>query len=196
MLADPNTVWTRIILPRCYQRRYRALEVTSGTAVWYHTGKPVVPIRWVVVRDPEGRFEPQAFLSTKLGAAPAQIVEWFAQRWQVEVTFAETRAHLGVETQRQWSDLAIARTTPALLALFSIVTLTAHAMSQSTPVPVEGAAWYPKRLPTFSDALALVRSRLWWEAPFSTSLDSKKMEKVPSSLLKRLTDTLCLQPGG
>ncbi|HNJ41088.1 MAG TPA: transposase [Acidobacteriota bacterium] len=189
--TNPATEWTSLTLSRWYNRRNREVEITTGTAVWYHTGKPVVPIRWVLVRDPKGEFEPQAFLSTKLATSPAQVLAWFVQRWQVEVTFAETRAHLGVETQRQWSQPAIARTTPALMALFSIVTLTAHAMQHQTPIPVERSAWYTKALPTFSDALAVVRSRLWWEAHFSMSLESKEMEKVPISLLKRLADTLC-----
>jgi hypothetical protein len=100
--------------------------VTSDTAVWYHTGLPAVPIRWVLVKDPTGKLEPQAFLSTDIHATAENILLWFRQRWQVEVTFEEARAHLGVETQRQWSDLAILRTTPALLALFSIVVLWAH----------------------------------------------------------------------
>jgi hypothetical protein len=85
----------------------------------------VGPIRWGLIRDPENRLAPQARLSTDLAQDPAQIVGWFVQRWQVEVTFQDARAHLGVETQRQWSDKAIARTTPCLLALFSIISLLA-----------------------------------------------------------------------
>ena len=80
---------------------------------------PVVPIRWVLIRDPHKKFAAQALLCTELTATPQQIVEWFVLRWQVEVTFEEARAHLGVETQRHWSDLAIVRTTPAVLGLYS-----------------------------------------------------------------------------
>ena len=90
-----------------------------------HGGLPVVPIRWVLIRDPKRRFAPQALLCSDPAQDPAQIVAWFVRRWRVEVTFQEVRHHLGVETQRQWSDKAIARTTPCLLALFSIVTLLA-----------------------------------------------------------------------
>jgi hypothetical protein len=100
----------------------REVELASGTAVWYHAGLPAVPIRWVPIRDPLGQFEAQALLCTDLAVTPEQIVAWFVLRWQVEVTFEESRRHLGVETQRQWSDLAILRTTPALLGLFSLVT--------------------------------------------------------------------------
>ena len=93
----------------------RAVELTSQTAVWYRSGKPPVLIRWVLIRDPQGSFATQALLCTDPAADPTQILEWFVLRWQLEVTFHEVRTHLGVETQRQWSDLAIARTTPALL---------------------------------------------------------------------------------
>ena len=88
-----------------------------------------MPIRWVIVRDPLGRFKTQALLCTDLKATPLQIIEWFIQRWQMEVTQREVREHLGVETQRQWSDLAILRTTPALFGLFSLVTVLAHRLA-------------------------------------------------------------------
>src|ERR1700689_1593769 len=124
----------------------------GGPAIWYRGGGPPVPIRWLLVRDPTGELEPQAFLATDLNARPGDILAWFVSRWQVEVTFAEVRAHLGVETQRQWSDKAILRTTPVLLGLFSIVTLWANDLykSQKNFKP-RTTAWYPKAVLTFSD---------------------------------------------
>ena len=119
-----------------------------------------MPIRWVRIRDPAGEFDPQALLCTDLTAEPAQILEWFVRRWQMEVPQEEVRRHLGVETQRQWSELAILRTTPILLGLFSVVTLLAHPRMR-TDSPVRQAAWRRKATPTFSDALALVRRELW-----------------------------------
>ena len=88
-----------------------------------------VAIRWVLVRDPSGEKEPQAFLCTDLEADPVDILRWFVRRWRTETTFEEARRHLGMETQRQWSDLAILRTTPALLGLFSLVTLWASQLA-------------------------------------------------------------------
>jgi len=114
----------------------------------------------VLIRDLQGEFEPQALLSTALAVAPPRIVAWFVLRWQLEVTFEEARAHLGIETQRQWSDLAILRTTPALLGLFSLVTLVAHELLNGQALPVRQTAWYTKTLPTFADTLALVRQQL------------------------------------
>ena len=123
VLANPNSPWKTVVIPHWYGQGQRKVEIVSDMAVWFHNGLPALPIRWVLIRDPKGRFEPQALLCTDQKVRPEQIVQWFVLRWQVEVTFHEVRTHLGVETQRQWSDLAIARTTPALLGLFSLVTL-------------------------------------------------------------------------
>ncbi|MGO8947813.1 MAG: transposase [Ktedonobacterales bacterium] len=192
--AHPATVWTAVTLTRWYGDRDRTIEYVSQTAVWYHTGFVPVPIRWVLTRDPLGRFATQALLCTDLEADPVQILIWFARRWQMEVTFHEVRAHLGVETQRQWSERAIARTTPALLGLFSLVTLLAHDhhhQGSTRPEPVRVAAWYTKATPTFSDALALVRRHLWTQSTFPTSPRDRDVEKVPRALLTHLADLLC-----
>ena len=141
--------------------------------------------------DPRGTFEPQAFLSTMQEAAPLQILKWFVTRWRVEVTFEEARANLGMETQRQWSDKAIARTTPVLLALFSIVTLMATRLIETGEVAVRTAAWYEKTQPTFSDALALVRRSVWRSLHFSTSGATAEAVIIPRSLFERFTDALC-----
>ena len=117
-LEQTDVTWTSAAVA-WYDGATRTVELTSQTAVWYRSGKPPVLIRWVLVRDPQGAFDPQALLCTNPTEDPAQILQWFVLRWQLEVTFQEVRTHLGVETQRQWSDLAIARTTPALLGLFS-----------------------------------------------------------------------------
>lgn len=188
-LSDPATVWETVSL-RWYGGSTRSVELASGTAVWYHSAKPVVPLRWVLLRDVEGKFAPQALLCTDQTVAAAQMVEWFVLRWQLEVTFEEARAHLGVETQRQWSALAIVRTTPALLGLFSLVTVFAHQLLQGKPLAVRQAAWYQKQRPTFSDTLAFVRQQLW---PVSISWMSPAKDDVviiPKALFERLTDTL------
>ena len=122
----------------------RRVQITSDTAVWYHSGKPGVPMRWVVIRDPEGRFDPQALLATNPRLAPAPIWTYFVRRWPLETTCEEARAHLDVETQRQWSHHATARTTPALLALYSMVTLMAAYLGGTHAIPVRTAAWYDK----------------------------------------------------
>jgi hypothetical protein len=170
----------------------RHMEIASATAVWYHTGKPPVPIRWVLIRDPLQHYESVALLCTDPASAPEQIIEWFVRRWSMEVTFEEARTHLGLETQRQWSDLAILRSTPALLGLFSWVTLVAHSLFQTQAPPTQQAAWYTKPLPTFADALASVRHLLWFHPlTFCMSSSQSNVVKVPRPLFDRLVNSLC-----
>jgi hypothetical protein len=192
--GDPKTRWQRMTIAQWYGQGRRTLEIVSGTAVWWHSGQPVVPIRWVLIRDPQGKFQTQALLSTDLNVQPAQIVKWFVLRWQVEVTLREVREHLGVETQRQWSDKAILRTTPALLGLFSLVTLLAHRHVRRGRLPIRQAAWYVKLRPTFSDALAVVRQHLWLHLCFQSCgvpTDSKKLSPI---LRNRLIPALSYTP--
>ncbi len=189
-LADPTSVWTALTLP-WYDGLPRTIECLTGTALWYRTGIVPVRLRWVVVRDPLGQFDPQSFFCTLPVATPLQVLTWFILRWCVETTFEEARAHLGVETQRQWSTLAIQRTTPLLLGLFSFVTLLADRLLTSDTCPIRIAAWYAKPAPTFSDAIALVRRTLWLSATFCTPAPDPLVHKVPPWLVERLLDTLC-----
>jgi hypothetical protein len=189
-LADAGTAWQRVVVTGWYGHGERRLDIASGTAVWAQPGRQV-PIRWVLLRDVAGDFDPQAFLCTDLDAAPCDIVRWFVRRWSIEVTFAEVRRHLGVETQRQWSDLAIQRTTPALLGLFSLVTLWANETFADRPSPPRRAAWYAKPQLTFSDALATVRQQIWQSAHFPISPDHREMAEIPQPLLDALVQAAC-----
>ena len=145
----------------------------------------------MLLRDPSRRFDPQALLCTDLAQEPLQILRWFTQRWQLEVTFREARDHLGVETQRQWSDQAIARTTPCLLGLFSVVTLLANCLSRHARLRVAAAAWYSKPRPTFADTLAAVRRQVWCEQGFLTSRHASKPTKLRPALRDGVVHALC-----
>jgi hypothetical protein len=191
VLENPQTSWTRLTVNSWYGGAAREVEICTDTAVWYHSGLPPVRLRWVLIRDPQEQCEPQALLSTQLPHSPAQILAWFVRRWTMEVTLAETRAHLGIETQRQWSDLAIGRTTPALFGLYSLVTLLAQTLPPARTRLVRTAAWYAKPHPTFSDTLAMVRRELWSQPHFSISKTKSEVVEIPRSLLERLTDALC-----
>lgn len=217
-LQDVTTSWQRVTVPQWYGRtgnsqnrkvpnrqcqrqnstQPRELEIASDTAIWYHCGKPPLALRWVLIRDPQEEFEPQALLSTDPTLNPVDIITWYAQRWQVEVTYRHVREHLGVETQRQWNEPAIARTTPCLLALFSLVTLLAQQLWERKAAVqcscrVRQSAWYVKEQATFSDALAWVRRHIWSHAqrPFSTSQIKPDREKLQHAVLERMTDLLC-----
>jgi hypothetical protein len=189
--VDPKTVWRRARVARWYSQGAREVELVSDTCVWYHPGKPVVPLRYVLIRDPKQRFRTQALLCTDLEVRPEQILSWFVLRWQLETTFEEVRAHLGVETQRQWNDLAIARTTPVLLGLFSLVTLWADRLYAREELEVRRAAWYVKERPTFSDAIAAVRRQVWPHAVSCMCASEADMQNLPYRLLERFADTLC-----
>jgi hypothetical protein len=129
VLKAPDTLWTTTPLPG-YDGQKPELPLTSACTVWFHTGKAPLPIRWVLVRDPQGDYAPLALLGTEPATEPQAMVTWFVTRWPLEVPFEAARRHLGVETQRQWSDQAIARTTPLLLGLVRL----GHA-GGSCPVP-------------------------------------------------------------
>ena len=127
----------------------------------------------------------QAFLCTDLDADPVDLLQWFVSRWQREVTHQETRAHLGVETQRQWSELAIMRTTPAPLGLFSLITLWAHGRAADRPLVAATAAWYPKSHCTFGDAIAAVRRQIWQHQICCVSPQRRDVIKIPRQLCER-----------
>jgi DDE superfamily endonuclease len=191
VLTDKATVWQRVTVPGWYGGGDRLVEICSGSAVWRHAGLPVVPIRWVLLRDPRRRFDPQALLCTDLAQDPVQIVRWFVQRWQLEVTFREVRDHLGVETQRQWSDKAIARTTPCLLGLFSIVTLLGTCVGHPACLRVSATAWYHKKRPTFSDTLAAVRRQVWCDQGLFASRHTSELAKLQPALRDGIVHALC-----
>ena len=191
VLADTGTRWAEVVVPGWYGEGDRVVEVCSATAVWRHAGSPVVPIRWVLLRDPQHRFDPQALPCTDPARDPLQVVRWFVQRWQVEVTFREVRDHLGVETQRQWSDRAIARTTPCLLALFSIVTLLAARLDRRARSAVCTDAWYRKPRPTFADTLAAVRRQFWREQGLLLSARQAEVRKLRPTLRHGIAYALC-----
>ena len=190
ILEQDNVTWDHAAAA-WYDGATRTVELTSQTAVWYRSGKPAVTIRWALIRDPQGVFDPQALLGTDPAADPTQILEWFVLRWQLEVTFQEVRTHLGLETQRQWSDLAIARTTPILLGLFSWTTLAAQALQEHHPITQRAAAWYHKPSPTFVDAIALVRRHLWLASEsLSLSAGDPDVRELPATLYHRMVDSL------
>jgi hypothetical protein len=191
LLPNPATIWTRVIVSAWYgQVDGKIFEITSDTALWYRTGTPVLPVRWVLVRDPDAKRAPQAFFSTDITLEPADIIALFVRRWQIEVTFAETRAHLGVETQRQSSDHAIARTTPALLGLYSLISLWACDLLTSASTPY-AAAWYRKTSLTLSDAIAAVRLQIWVGDINQHSPPNREPQYIPKPRVMRMVQALC-----
>ncbi len=187
-LTDPATVWEAVTVP--WYGHDKTLEIVTGVSLWYHRGTAPVRLRWVLVRCPENSFPPTAFLCSDPSVSARQILCWFVARWNIEVTFEELRAHLGFETQRQWSVRAIERTTPCLFGLFSLIVVMAQTLHPQT-LPVRATSWYPKDEATFSDALAAVRSYLWSSFNSSTSPSNTEMCLIPRPMLDALQQVAC-----
>jgi len=184
-LEDPETRWTPMQFT-WYGGEKRTLDIATGLALWHRKGMDPVPIRWVLMRDPhDDKFKPTALFSSHLDNAAQEIVQWFVLRWNIEVTFEEVRMHLGFESQRQWSDKAIERTSPCLLALFSLVVLIAIKL-HPRHLPIQRSSWYEKKAATFSDALLAVRKHLWGLDNFVISPDSADPILIPAQLFRAL----------
>ena len=190
VLQAPETAWQKVTLD-WYGEGERTLEMCTGTALWYRDGYDPLPIRWVLTRDPLGKRPPKALFSTDPTQKAEQIIRDFMKRWSLEVTFEEGRAQVGIETQRQWSDLAIERSTPLLFGLYSLVALFGHALHPDGQIPVAQAAWYRKQTATFCDMLAVVRRHLWGQETFPTSPTGSDVVLVPRSTLERFSLAAC-----
>lgn len=170
ILANPATTWDTIEV-QSYDGEIKTFDAVSQTALWHRDGFDPVPIRWVLLRDPEGKLKPMVVGCTDEAMSAEEILLHYLQRWNIEVTFQEARRHLGVETQRQWTRQAIERATPCLFGLFSLVVLLAHQLYGDT-MSTRQSAWYAKEEATFIDLLAAVRRVLWrtqllnWPTPF------------------------------
>ena len=149
-----------------------------------------MPILWVLVRYSDGRREPEAFLCTDIQANPRDVLDCFDRRWAVETTYEEARAHLGMETQRQWSDPPIFRTTPLLLGLYSVVTLYVQQNAERLAISPRRAAWYPKPAATFADAIARSRHHLWFERIVTSATSIDMTEPIPPAM-RRIIEAVC-----
>lgn len=168
--AGDNTLAWQSVEVKWYAGRLKTLRVLTGKHLWYKAGEKPLWLRWVVTIDPATPDRPQAFFSTDTGMSAEAIIEHFVSRWNIEVTFEEVRAHMGVETQRQWSDKAIGRTTPVLMGLYSIACLMAKNLMHSTFLRPLSTAWYNKAdQMTFSDVIAGLRRAIWSDKYFSNS---------------------------
>ena len=189
-LEDKSTHWQSMTVEQWYNQRDKQVQVATGVAIWYHSGEVPVWIRWVLIKDEQGSREPAALLCTNTEMSAEQIIECFIRRWSMEVTLREVREHLGVETQRQWSQRAIACTTPSLMGLFSVVALWAHPLFENEQVKPAATAWYHKQYLTFSDALSAVRKQLWQQKQYCMSDEQGEIIQIPKALFSELTELL------
>jgi hypothetical protein len=190
MLKVEGLPWKEVEINGYGEKRY-SIKYMTNTALWYVEGYMPIPVRWVLVVDPIGKKDPVPLFSTNVNLKAERIIELFIERWSIEVTFEEVRAHLGVETQRQWSDGAIARTTPALMGIFSLLCLMAASLVKGGEMEKGEAAWYQKNSGTFSDVLTTVRKELWRGLYFNgVSENSMSRENQNSKWTDWLIDML------
>jgi hypothetical protein len=190
LAVTPRTRWQRGWLP-WYGGATKRLDWPTGTALWYSTGLTPRHMRWVLVRDPDGALPTRAYCSTAVPQSAHAILAAFVKRWSLEVTFEESRQHLGIETQRQGSDKARERTTPARFGLFSLVTLFAHALYPDGRLPLPKVAWYDKTDASFPDRLALVRHACWRRFLFQPDGLSPDRALLSPLGLERLLAAVC-----
>jgi DDE superfamily endonuclease len=178
-------------LVRWYGGQQRRIGLVSDTGHWYKAGAGLVPVRWVFVRDQQGTHRDEYFFTTDPTLAPEQIVSWYTQRWSIETTYQELRAHLGFETTRQRVAASVLRTGPCLLGLFSVISLTYAAHLRDHRPRLQCHSWYAKEEPTFADALTAVR-RLFWEGTiFANAAEHAGLAKLPPDLKETLLNCLC-----
>ena len=198
LLADPKTLWCQTPVD-WYGGQVKTLGYRTGVCLWHTPGQDPVPLRWVLVRYEEtnkrtGKVTVKAAAllcsdTTDAAITPEQIIVWFVLRWNIEVTFEEMRAHLGLETQRHWSVRAIERTTPCLFGLFSLVVLMAKRLHPSS-LPVPQSGWYSKQEATFSDVLAAVRRHLWSARNNAYSCEIGQTCLIPVALWRQVQQVL------
>jgi hypothetical protein len=187
-LEDPLTVWTELDIS-WYGGETKRLEVATGASLWHRTGFDPVAIRWVLLRCPEESFSPCAFFASA-DINPQELLACYLIRWNLEVTFEEVRAQLGFETQRQWSDRAVSRTTPCLFGLFSLVVLLAKRLHPEK-LPIQQSVWYHKSDASFADALAAVRLHLWTHHNYHNSPQNTQVQLIPQPLWNTMVQTVC-----
>jgi hypothetical protein len=168
-LTDGRIKWREVVFSEWYGQQNKRMLITQGVSIWDSNKGSWVKVKWVLVKDPDGKLDPILLASSDHTMSAVDIVRFAVRRWRVEVTFAEVRRHLGVETQRQWSELAIARTTPLLMAMKSLICVLALPLHEAKEIKGNAAAWYKKQAVTFSDVLSAVRLQIWPELVLSTS---------------------------
>jgi DDE superfamily endonuclease len=159
----------------------RRVEVVSGTGHWYKAGWGLVPVRWVFVHDLDGTHRDEYFFSTDPELGPQALISQYTARWNIETTFQELRAYLGLETTRGWCERTVLRAAPCLFGLYTVVAL----LYEQLPVEAQdagGVDWDGKEEVTFADAITAVRRWLWCNWVFAQGDHAPTFAKLPEPL--------------
>lgn len=160
----------------------RRVEVVSGTGHWYKAGWGLVPVRWVFVHDRDGTHRDEYFFSTDPELKPQVLIGYYTARWNIETTFQELRAYLGLETTRGWCARTVLRAAPCLFGLYTVVAL----LYEQLPSEAQGAGGVDyegkKAEVTFSDAISAVRRWLWGNWVLAKGDHAPAFAKLPEPL--------------
>ena len=172
-----------------YGGERRRVEVVTGTGWWYQAGRPLIPVRWVFVRDRTGTHRDEYFFTTDVTMSPQTVIETYTGRWNIETTFQEARSYLGLETTRGRSRNTVLRAEPSLLALYTLV-VWLYAELPVRSQRVRGVSWLGKSDVTFSDAITAVRRYVWVEGVFTMSGHREAFQKLGAPLREILLQGL------
>jgi DDE superfamily endonuclease/Archaeal putative transposase ISC1217 len=163
----------------------RDVAVLTQTGHWYKAGEGLVPVRWVYVQDRTGTHRDEYFYSTDLTLTAPEIIEEYTGRWNIETTFEDSRAYLGLESTRGWCERTVGRAEPCLLGLYSVVALLYELLP---PAEQEQGVveWEGKATVTFSDAITAVRRWLWTRWVFPRAGHADTFAKLPEAFRQSL----------
>jgi len=167
----------------------RRVEAVSGVGPWSKSGRPLVPVRRVFVRDRTGTHRDEYFFTTDVTMSAKAVIETYTGRWNIETTFQEARSYLGLETTRGRSRNTVLRAEPSLLVLYTLV-VWLYAELPARYRQVRMVNWLGKSDVTFSDAITAVRRYLWVEGVFSISGHREAFEKLGRPLRQILLQGL------
>jgi hypothetical protein len=167
----------------------RDVAVVSGTGHWYKAGQGLVPVRWVYVQDLTGTHRDEYFYSTDVTMTPQEIIEEYTGRWNIETTFEDARAYLGLESTRGWCARTVGRAEPCLLGLYSVVALLYWLLPAAAQEEGE-VEWEGKQTVTFSDAITAVRRWLWTHWVFPRAGHADTFAKLPQAFQELLLSAL------
>jgi Archaeal putative transposase ISC1217 len=159
----------------------RDVEVVTGIGHWYKAGAGLVAVRWVYVHDVTGTHRDDYLYSTDLLLTAQQIIEAYTGRWNIETTFQEMRAYLGLETTRGWSSQTVLRAEPCLFGLYTVVALWYWQLPSATHEDWQ-VVWLGKETMAFSDAITAVRRWLWTDWVLPSCDHNGAFAKLPESL--------------
>ena len=206
-LAQDASVRWHTITPTMYGREVR-VKIKTHMVLWY-TVAYTRAVRMIVTRHPTGRLEDRAYFSTDLSLSVQDVLEDYAKRWSLEVTFRDAKQHLGLQDpQNGWwrrnkrnrrrtkkpgpqpkksrGRAAIRHTAPLTFCVYGLVIvwyLRHGDPAQDVTRVRKLCRWYRhKKLPSFADMLDAMRREFHTASIPSYPLLTRVRQDTPKQL--------------